>query len=45
MVNDLVDEPAQNMAGPSGSLSNLIDKETRNLAIRIKKCPHFKSYK
>ena len=26
-------------------LSNAIDKETRSLALRIKKCPHYKSYK
>jgi hypothetical protein len=61
MVNDLIDEPANNSAGPESSasrfqsgnngggppqgLSNEIDKESKNLAQRIKKCAHFKSYK
>ena len=27
------------------ALNNAIDKETKSLAVRIKKCPHFKSYK
>ncbi len=29
----------------STSLNNAIDKETKSLAQRIKKCPHYKSYK
>ena len=62
IVNDLLDEPANNAAnglGPSGmhnpifasnsggksSLSTAIDKETKGLAMRIKKYPHYKSYK
>lgn len=33
--------------GPSSSMSmsNAIDKETKNLALKIKKCPNFKNYK
>jgi hypothetical protein len=27
------------------AITNEIDKETKALALRIKKCPHFKSYK
>lgn len=30
---------------PSSHIGNVIDKETRSLALRIKKCPHYKSYK
>lgn len=29
----------------SQSMSNAIDKENKNLAMRIKKCPIFKQYK
>jgi hypothetical protein len=54
-VNDLIDEPTLRMIGQgqgggagapgSSSLLNSIDKETKNLAVRIKKCPNFKYYK
>jgi hypothetical protein len=42
-VNDLLDEPAQQ--SKSSNLSTAIDKEAKGLAFRIKKCPHYKSYK
>ncbi len=29
----------------NAAVNNAIDKETKSLAIRIKKCPHYKSYK
>ena len=29
----------------SSAINNAIDKETKSLAMRIKKCPHYKSYK
>lgn len=52
IVNDLVDEPGSSAVGshptksPSSSqLSNAIDRETKSLATRIKKCPHYKTYK
>jgi len=32
-------------SGSNNSLSNAIDRETRGIAVRIKKCPHYKSYK
>jgi hypothetical protein len=44
IVNDLIDEPAH-QSHRSSSLSTAIDKETRGLAQRVKKCPHYKSYK
>lgn len=53
IVNDLIDEPS-NSAGPGsaqrfdsggGKLSTAIDREMRTLAQRVKKCPHYKSYK
>lgn len=43
IVNDLVDEPNINLSG--NSMSNAIDKETKTLALRIKKSPNFKFYK
>ena len=43
IVNDLIDEPNQSLAG--GSINNAIDRETKHLAMRIKKCPTFKIYK
>ena len=36
---------ANNNLNNSVNLSNAIDKETKNLAMRIKKCPNFKYYK
>ena len=42
-MNDLLDEPAQQ--SKSSNLSTAIDKEAKGLAFRIKKCPHYKSYK
>lgn len=56
IVNDLIDEPTMRMIGSQGqggvgggsystNISNTIDKETKNLAQRIKKCPNFKHYK
>ena len=53
IVNDLIDEPS-NSAGPGsaqrfesggGKLSTAIDREMRTLAQKVKKCPHYKSYK
>lgn len=32
------------LAAAASSLSNAIDKETKGLAMRIKKCAHYKSY-
>ena len=49
IVNDLVDEPNLNLNNGNGvagaSISNVIDKETKTLALRIKKSPSFKFYK
>ncbi|CDW84307.1 UNKNOWN [Stylonychia lemnae] len=45
IVNDLIDEPTSNIQGQMNSISNAIDKETKNIAMRIKKCPNYKHYK
>jgi hypothetical protein len=46
IVNDLIDEPNSNLnAYNIGSINNTIDKETKNLAVRIKKSPNYKVYK
>lgn len=47
IVNDLVEEPNKNLnsMGSGASISNTIDKETKNLALRIKKSPSYKYYK
>jgi hypothetical protein len=46
IVNDLIDEPSTKVAvGAEGQSSNLIDKETKSLASRIKKSTSFKFYK
>lgn len=48
IVNDLVDEPTNNISqggAYNNSVSNAIDKETKILAQRIKKCPNYRQYK
>jgi hypothetical protein len=45
-VNDLIDEPNNKLSSQGvGAISNAIDKETKNLAMMIKKNPNFKTYK
>jgi hypothetical protein len=45
IVNDLIDEPSLKIGGNNGGMNNAIDKETKNLAQRIKKSTNFKFYK
>lgn len=46
IVNDLIDEPNNKLSTMNiGAVSNTIDKESKILAMRIKKHPNFKTYK
>lgn len=44
-VNDLIEEPSVKIGGSNMNVSNAIDKETKHLAMRIKKSTNFKFYK